>query len=683
MRHYTIDEFWVPRMGASSQVESSSLVRGWSFVESGLGTFMEAPLTKSTQEFGNDVDPMGSPILLVSAPGAVGKSTLARQIAFATGSVYVDLAKADPVGGNTLSGGLVRSGIYSSWEDQAIATLIDGLDEATLKTTKEGFEAFLSDVAELSADRTVPTVLFGRTGAVQDAWLILTEQIESNIAVFEIGYYPPEESVDFAEAQLRASHPNRNHSEVDRQALTLLLKELRIQTQSDGDRFAGYAPVLQAVAERVARESNPSSLVSEMRQGMQPAVTLHSLASAILTREKTKLEDLAFSEPGLGKRLYSPEEQLDRLVAHRYHTPPPRLPDMSPSDAETYSNALETWVREHPFLDGDTGTSSVVFDAVISAHALKGDSASHDALQTELSKGNAANPFLYTFYMGKEAESHVMVQLPEEHIGVIYASLRAGLAHGETASLSVAESDDDESEDSTADVEIELIRRGREDSNLLQFSTGRGGIIYLGAHIRDVTIYMPHSTVEIGRSTEVVFTTPIEIQCKDLVLRADKVIAQNPPSSQAGVVFLQADALSGTPLTAVPVTRNGASLRASWPGVKTYPWNSFATERPMNHDVDPRVDEALRRFRKFVVEFRAHGHGDLARSRRKIESARMTKGTGQAVLEAMINSGIVERDQARYYLQTGPLGELTGTTYESCMAYQFGSKAVAFVENAL
>ena len=120
MDRYTIDTFWVPRMGTSFQVESSSLVRGWSFEDSGLSTFKEAPLTQSTEEFGDDADPMRSPILLVSAPGAVGKSTLARQIAFTTGSVYVDLAKADPVGGNTLSGGLARSRIYSSWEDGAI-----------------------------------------------------------------------------------------------------------------------------------------------------------------------------------------------------------------------------------------------------------------------------------------------------------------------------------------------------------------------------------------------------------------------------------------------------------------------------------------------------------------------------------------------------------------------------------
>ena len=70
-------------------------------------------------------------------------------------------------------------------------------------------------------------------------------------------------------------------------------------------------------------------------------------------------------------------------------------------------------------------------------------------------------------------------------------------------------------------------------------------------------------------------------------------------------------------------------------------------------------------------------------SRRKIESPRMTKGTGQTVLELMLKTGIVTRDQARYYLHTGLLGDLADTTYGDCMTYQFGPKAIAFVQRAL
>ncbi len=188
---HTIEKFWKPRLNVN-RVTTASLIRGWSFENRGLDTFTEAPLELST-EFGSDDDPERSSILLVSAPGVVGKSTLARQIAFATGAVYLDLAKADPVGANTLSVGLTKSGLFPHWEAQTTAVLIDGLDEARLRVTQEAFEAFLSDIAEISKNRNVPTVLFGRTGAIQDAWLVLKID-DADVSVLEIGYYGPEAS---------------------------------------------------------------------------------------------------------------------------------------------------------------------------------------------------------------------------------------------------------------------------------------------------------------------------------------------------------------------------------------------------------------------------------------------------------------------------------------------------------
>ena len=61
----------------------------------------------------------------------------------------------------------------------------------------------------------------------------------------------------------------------------------------------------------------------------------------------------------------------------------------------------------------------------------------------------------------------------------------------------------------------------------------------------------------------------------------------------------------------------------------------------------------------------------------------MTKGTGQAVLDAMLEVGILTRDQATYSLNADRLGELTETTYGGCMSYQFGPKVIAFVQGAL
>lgn len=275
MTDLTIKNFWKRRL-AISPPTSTSLVRGWFIENEGLKTFREAPLAINT-ELSKAGEEETSSILLISAPGAVGKSTLARQIAFSTGAIYIDLAKTDPVGGNTLSGGLVKSGLYSAWESQTAAVLIDGLDEARFRVTQEAFEAFLSDIVQLAKGRKIPTVLFGRTGAIQDTWLLLDG---ADAAVLEIGYYGPDASVEFANAQLRTLRPNTQHAEIERQAIELLLERLRMQTESDGDRFAGYAPVLRAVAERVDAVGNAAALIAEIEKGEKP-VTLQTVVSAI------------------------------------------------------------------------------------------------------------------------------------------------------------------------------------------------------------------------------------------------------------------------------------------------------------------------------------------------------------------------------------------------------------------
>ncbi len=676
MTTFTIGDFWDRRLEGSVRNGMAALIQGWSFQDHGLKTFREAPLTLSN-EVGTQDDPAESSLLLVSAPGAVGKTTLAKQIAFSTGSVYIDLSEAAPVGANTLIGGIANSGLYQDWANGSVAVLIDGLDEARLKVTQEAFDAFLMDVAVQSANRSMPTVLFGRTGAIIHAWIVLTETAK-NVPILEIGYYGIEEAVDFAEASLRASKSDDRFQIVEREAVVLLLQQLREQTENEAGRFAGYAPVLQAVAQQVESESDPQSLISRINRGEQ-SVTLHSIASALLVREQTKLRGLQLQDPTLIERLYSPGEQLSRLVAYVYSGAPPQLPHMSADDERTYTTALETWVPEHPFLDGGRGFSSAVFGAMIVAKALTNQETSEAALQKELVSGAAANPFLFDFYT---VEENTFIQ--PGHIGAVYASLRANLSLGESASLFISGPDAVEDEDDLkADVDFVLAKQDG-DSHELLFETDSEGTIRLGAYVEDVDIMMPLAKVEIGPGTESVFVSPINIQCNELAISTNRVIIESPalPNDQRNSVYLEANELdnSSSP-SSVHVRRSIVEVHAYWPGVRNYPWTRYASA-PLPTE-DPRVDEALRRLRQFVIVFRSHGRGRLARSARKIDSTRMIKGSGQFVLNLLKREDIVSLENSKYFLDPARLAEVTGTTYADCAARRFEQKAVDFIQAAL
>ena len=77
------------------------------------------------------------------------------------------------------------------------------MDEAK---KRKGFHSFLSDVADQSGDR------------------------------FALDHAP---ALDFANSELRVLKPDDRFAIPEREALRLLLEQLRSRTESDGDRFAG------------------------------------------------------------------------------------------------------------------------------------------------------------------------------------------------------------------------------------------------------------------------------------------------------------------------------------------------------------------------------------------------------------------------------------------------------------
>jgi hypothetical protein len=153
---YDIDGFWKERFRGINRPSAAPTMAGWTIEPATISSFVEAEL--SLRE---GYDDLRAPIWFVAAPGAVGKSTLAKAISAKTGAVYLDLAKAETVAGNYLTGGLVKNHLFEHWRGNQAAILIDALDEARLRVTQSSFEDFLSDVEALARGRALPTVFLG------------------------------------------------------------------------------------------------------------------------------------------------------------------------------------------------------------------------------------------------------------------------------------------------------------------------------------------------------------------------------------------------------------------------------------------------------------------------------------------------------------------------------------------
>jgi hypothetical protein len=320
------------------------------YVQDSLPEFVAPTLRQRT-----DVEQPAQPrILVVSAPGAVGKTTLARQLAHQAGIPFWDLARYGTVGQGSVAGAFAASfgfpqmgAVHSALANGQIAIAVDALDEARVKVNEAAFEDFLRDIAQTSTlSKGVSFVLFGRNQIAETAWLVLSEA-GIDVAFYAIEAFTRSDAERYIERRVERSSADAaqrmlTHSGPFREARALILDGLgqaisgsqptEATTQEARD-FVGYAPVLDAVSVLLAGEGNWNQLRSRIRSEVdgisqtrnRAATLLRVVVDGILQREhQAKL--VANIKPALQsvasqanwsqwETLYMPEEQCARLVA--------------------------------------------------------------------------------------------------------------------------------------------------------------------------------------------------------------------------------------------------------------------------------------------------------------------------------------------------------------------------------
>lgn len=683
----TIETFWKPRFAGVRAAGPKAALPGWSVETESNPSFVEAQL-KLRPGFTN----LASPVWFVAAPGAVGKSTLAREISAQTGAAYLDLATSQTVAGNYLTGGLVKNGLLERWQRNEMAVLIDALDEARLRVTQSSFDDFLSDVRTLASGRKFPTVLFGRVGIVEEAWFILGE-LGLECPIFDIEFFDSVRAKSFVLAAMNRLAQKvgqewlkvalSTHKENYVQAISNFVDGLEKTAGPDGAHFAGYAPVLEAVAGVLATVSNPAALNESVREAMEGQI-LQNVAQQILKREAGKLQmQLRETIPDdVRSTLYLPEEQLARVAAIVLGTRPPSPPPGLKSEhVRAYDDAAKGLLPQHPFLDG-TGKSpsGAVFAAAILAHALLAQSveAAGAALSRAGNGPHTPNPFLIDFYLTRATDrwgSNPII--PPEHVVVLYDSIRARTSAGDIVRLTIeAEEGTDE-----ADVEILVTAVGAKSPQRIMFRTSQAGELQFGRQVSGVAIDATELDVTIGSGGPVELIAPVSLSVARLSFDCPELVVQTSDLSggnEDAVVALEARELVRSNVNRAPLIRKGAELAVFWPGANAYPWAGFGAE--VLGDVGQSIDEELRALRRLVMAFRSHSKGRLARFQDKIEHARMTKGgVGIAIRERLLKDKILSREGNMYFLDPDALGRVTGATFYDLKLKRFNLRVQEYV----
>jgi len=611
-------------------------------------------------------------ILLVSAVGASGKTTTARALSFDTQLPILDLARHKPVGDNTLTGILTTAypiaAIGAVLEGLSTGThgvIIDAIDEGRSKTTEQGFEAFLDDLVVRSQGAARPSiVIFGRGQVLYTTWIYLALK-NVDVGLVQIEPFTLDQAREYIDAHVQQPSSGQQQNYCDaRDAILNKLGAAFASAATDNAflSFIGYPPVLDAIATLLDQERDYHRLQQALSSGTEGQLEINLLiriADYLLQRDHDEkalpnfiegiAEDAGADEhENLRQSLYDHEEQCARVLARALGRPFPVQVVTDRALNERYEAAVATWCLDHPFLD-ETRLRNAVFAALAVARCTLSSRAEYRELAREYAAAN--RPTYHLLYIldalaadrAIDAESfNMLIQSCSEFLALnadIVIDLEgesweeAGGAQG-TAELTLS---------------IELTEKEQEH----EFSfNGRVGTerITLGPYLVNTNVTLPGAVDLSGTVVEAIGSCAISaremhIETSDLLLRASP---RTKEQENAGLV-INVERCNGH-AAAVSIRAGELTIQCVEHAL-SYPLAKFVHKVTIPFAADPLLREKYRRLRRILQEFRSHKKGRLAKYRAKIEHERVLRNeTGQKVLDALLNGGVLTRDTKFYYV---------------------------------
>lgn len=664
----------------AEQAKELSLV-GWTSDPEANSTFVEPPLVVKSDE-----ESLNAKIWLVSAPGAVGKSTFARQLAKSTGSIFIDLAVAQAIGGNYITGGLIRNGLLESWTNGTIALLIDALDEATLRVTFESKIDFFDDIISLSKQSKFPIIVFGRSIAIEESSIIL-EYNNVPHALISIDYFSRDSAKELIfnltheylekEKEHKQLHTLMKHKSTVSVCIENILQALDDTANVPGRSFSGYAPVLGAVAVFLSRQKNFAAF-GDVTKSLLGGHILQNICRIILEREQGKLrKQLVSIDESKKAQVYCIKEQMRALnhvcsggnlkhFSWESHS-------LEHEDYRKYTQAAQGLLEQHPFLVDGKNPTNEVFSGALQSFAVK----NHLEDGASYFRKHNVSPLFAEFYFhdsiiyDKQSRSRKEVQesvdVKPEHVAPLFIAYEARAEQGKNVYLSI----DSDTDSFDADVSISLIDQNTLQEIILEsFTIPSHGTIIFDRRAISANITGPNIEV-VFRSNDIFsITSPLIVDVNRILFDCKEIHAYTGHDKNYAISLCAND-----------VRGNVNDLRlfgevelfVEWQGCKIYPWSNATSVTSSLNNVSPDVQIAFHSFCKLIRSFRSHSKGSLARFEDKINHARMSKNYGREIKELLLKKKVLtySNEDRMFYLNTDRLAcetdmDYTATIQKKC-----------------
>ena len=317
-----------------------------------------------------------SKLLLFSAPGATGKSALARYISRQKNALLWDLSM-ERIANHSYSGMLVEALGTKEFSrfTQGLVTgeailVVDALDEAEMISGRAAIETLLMDLRNAVAEAVCPNiVLCART---ETAHFIRNfyaqERSKLEISQYEISFFEETDAIEFVKKKITENRikdkDERPVTAATIECVKALFMEIKRLLDKNSDAivsFIGYAPVLEALAVYCDEENNTIQLVQKINRAQCSAEIFQKIMDYILDREQKKVingfkERCAeeYSDFTNWDCVYSCQEQLIRLINYVIFNDIDQdvyANDELPNELlREYHECFTPFLKDHPFI---------------------------------------------------------------------------------------------------------------------------------------------------------------------------------------------------------------------------------------------------------------------------------------------------------------------------------------------
>lgn len=333
--------------------------------------------------------------ILFSAPGATGKTALAKYICHVKNGIYWELPD-NKVAEYSFQGAITEavgfeniSKFVQSIVDGDNFLVIDAFDEAEASSGKSGVEYFLRDLNNVTGrSNEVCAILLART----ESAIFIKDFFKRNGIAFvhyEIGYFAEYNSKTYIMNKLKRN--GVEESPVVTNCIDEQFREIhRIFSDQEAKEFLGYAPVLDALATSYTKEKNTVNLLKTTQRGENNCKLMKKILDDLLDREQDKFikalknKFCTIDEQIEWKNLYNKEEQLFRIVGMMLFDDSTMFCEVNnviPVDyRDDYLEVINIQLPQHPFIcvkeennEAKYGFTGPAFKDYVIAYSLAND----------------------------------------------------------------------------------------------------------------------------------------------------------------------------------------------------------------------------------------------------------------------------------------------------------------------